>query len=270
MRAAMTRCFWTGLLIGCILLAAVEADAAEAPDATQSEGAHPWTRSDGWRFELVPYLWATGISGDVGVLTLPPEHFGASFSEVLKHLDLALMGAARVRKGDWSLLVDVTWAKLTQSNSTPKELGYSGVDLTVAETIFNADIGYRLPGPERLDWGVYAGIRWFNVDATLDFQAGVLPASSASETRGWVDPVIGLAATYWFCDHWFATALADAGGFGVGSHFTSQLFGVAGSRWTPWFATTLGYRALFVNYSSTGFTFDVWDQGVFLGFAFSL
>lgn len=66
---------------------------------------------------------------------------------------------------------------------------------------------------------------------------------SNSSVEQWADPIVGLAATWRINNRWFVNAMADVGGFGVGSLFTTQGFASVGYRWTESISTALGYRA---------------------------
>ena len=82
------------------LLAAVAVtllSGASVPALAQSQGQVRPTAAmdDAWHFNLVPYLWMTGIEGDVSVgpLTAPVE---ASFSDLLEDFDFGF-GPAPLR-----------------------------------------------------------------------------------------------------------------------------------------------------------------------------
>jgi hypothetical protein len=40
--------------------------------------------SDGWQFEIEPYLWLSGVKSDTGVGPLPATHIDMKFSDVFK------------------------------------------------------------------------------------------------------------------------------------------------------------------------------------------
>jgi hypothetical protein len=58
-------------------------------------------------------------------------------------------------------------------------------------------------------------------------------------------------------------ALADIGGFGVGSKLTAQGFIAVGYNWTDTVSTAIGYRAIYTNYENDGFVYDTTMHGVF-------
>lgn len=56
------------------------------------------TAIDDWTFTVAPYLWATGLEGEVATLpSAAPAEIDLSFSDVLEDLDLSLTGLAEVR-----------------------------------------------------------------------------------------------------------------------------------------------------------------------------
>jgi hypothetical protein len=57
----------------------------------------PQTATGEWRFELVPYLWGSGLEGQVGVLNQTAD-VDASFWNILDHLHFAAMGMADAQK----------------------------------------------------------------------------------------------------------------------------------------------------------------------------
>ena len=76
---------------------------------------------------------------------------------------------------------------------------------------------------------------------------------------------------YRFNEKWFVNALADFGGFGVGADVDTQGLVSVGYNWTPTIATTLGFRALYTDYSSGdgpgSFRYKTTLYGPFAGFS---
>lgn len=73
------------------------------------------TPASGWKCQISFYGWARSLAGEIGVGNLPMSSVNMSFSDVLKHLNGALMGSLFARNGDWLLLADVVLAKLSDS-----------------------------------------------------------------------------------------------------------------------------------------------------------
>jgi hypothetical protein len=69
-------------------------------------------------FAFAPYIYATGLSGTIGVRGRTAE-IDMSFGDVLKHTDVGFMGALDARKGRFVLANDITWIKLSEKRDTP-------------------------------------------------------------------------------------------------------------------------------------------------------
>jgi hypothetical protein len=105
--------------------------------------------------------------------------------------------------------------------------------------------------------------------AEIEAMPGLIPVTlSRRSVESWADPVIGVAATWNINERWFANVMADVGGFGVGSNFTTQGFVSVGYRWTESISTALGYRAIYTDYRNEGFTYRATQHGVFSSIAY--
>ena len=65
---------------------------------------------------------------------------------------------------------------------------------------------------------------------------------------------------------WFAMLKGDAGGFGVGSQVTWQVYTGGGKEFKQRYSLFLGYRHLSVDYRDGGFIYDTNTNGMLLGF----
>ncbi|WP_156953419.1 hypothetical protein [Afifella pfennigii] len=55
-----------------------------------------------WEFQVTPYAWLSGLSGDVGTIPgLPAGSVDLSFGDILDDLDFAGMLLASARNGPW-------------------------------------------------------------------------------------------------------------------------------------------------------------------------
>ena len=234
-----------------LLICATSAQAADLP-STQETVVTPSERvASGWEVQVTGYLWATALNGTVGIGNLPNSDVNLTFSDILQNLDGALMGDIFVRNGPWMFLGDVVWASLSDKTNlniaNSPTLKYDQ-DLLILSAIG----GYELPlGVDALDLSLTAGVRYQRLTTELTLQSGTFPISvNRNRTEDWIDPVFGLAMQYDISKHWTLNGLADIGGFGVGSEFTSQGFLTASYNWTDRISTAFGYRALYTNYES--------------------
>ncbi len=76
-----------------------------------------------WRFQGTPYVWMTGLQGDIRpTAKLPTAHSSQSFSDVPSNLDAAAFVNATACKGDSVLPADFTYAAVSDSASLPMGL----------------------------------------------------------------------------------------------------------------------------------------------------
>lgn len=223
---------------GAAITPARAADAASAGD---------------WKFQTTLYVWATSLSGDVGVRNLPAASVDVPFSDVLRNTDGALMGAFVANNGKWLFLADLVYAKLSDTQSVGT-YGGSRLDATITQTIASGAVGYLLPtGRPDFDLALTAGARYASIKSSMTFDPnGPLKSISGNQRKSWVDPTVGFASHFAISDKWFADAVADIGGFDVGSRISSSGYAGVGYNWTPSLSTSLGYRYLYENYEDSG------------------
>lgn len=245
--------------------AAYAADIAKAPPPLPVVQTAPV-----WEFQATLYGWATGMNGDVGVRGLPPASVDLSAYDALSNLDGAVMGAFSAKKGDWSFLFDVVYASLSDG-VTLGPLGGSTANLGIKQTIFSGLVGYKLPLnlPEHVDLSGTAGFRYQHLTGDFSFNNALVPIAANTEgTQDWIDPTVGLMLNYAINDKWFINAIADVGGFGVGSKITAQGFASLGYMWSPSISTAIGYRAIYTDYSNDGFVYNVTQHGAFVSLGY--
>src|SRR5215212_5040474 len=80
---------------------AAAADISGYPVEAQSE----------WSFTIAPYVWLAGLEGEIAAFGAPEVDIDLSISDVLKHLDAGLMGAAEARNGRFSVATEFFWVK---------------------------------------------------------------------------------------------------------------------------------------------------------------
>ena len=107
--------FVCGLMLGLSLCAAQ----ASAQSASSSSTA-------GWQGQIVPYLWGSGINGQVGIDNRTAD-VDASFGNILSHLHFAAMGMADARLNKFVVLADAFYTDVRDENATPGPLFSSGI-----------------------------------------------------------------------------------------------------------------------------------------------
>jgi hypothetical protein len=203
--------------------------------------------NDAWTFTLSPYLWFSGLGGEV---TNPHGGgtFSADFGDIFGTMKLSFMGLAEARRGKFSLLTDVMYLNLQQGVPVPGLGAYSGgsartqsAELSVIGlyTVTEASAG-------RVELG--GGIRgwWFDTELKLD--PGALPGKTQSASTSWVDPVLAARGVLRLNDRLSLTAYGDVGGFGVGSEFTWQTFATLDYRVAENATVSGGFRYIRIDY----------------------
>lgn len=231
--------------------------------AAQSSASQTPTIGE-WHAELVPYLWASGIDGQVGVLNRTAD-FDASFRNVLDHLHFAAMSMADVNRNHFVAFADAIYTDVRGSRATPGPL-FSSVNPEQRLFILTPAAGYRFVITDDASLDVIAGIRVWHTRSELQFQPGLLPAVDVEESRGWVDAIGGARTRITLPNNWYVNAYGDFGG--GGSNFTYQLLATLGIDFHRRYAVNLGYRYLSVDFTKNTFILGTALKGPIVGFTF--
>jgi hypothetical protein len=235
----------------------------------------PVADESGWTFTLTPYVWTAGLTGDVAAFGGPPVDIDATIPDVLKALDIGIMGLAQARYDRFTVAGDLFWVKLSDDGPMPRGLLAEKYDLTITNLMLTGVVGYSILYESNMNLDLVVGARYWSVDNDLDFKgAGTLgpPLSlqgvSLDQNEGWVDPLVGVKGTVDLSESFFLTGWALVGGFDVSSKYMWDAMGSVGYRFNDWSAATLGFRALGVDYENDGFEYDVIQYGPMMGATF--
>ena len=224
-----------------------------------------------WHIDWIPlYLWFSGLHGDVGAVgtTVPVS---ASFSDVFKELNIGVMTALDIRRKRVGLFTDLIFMSLSSDQMTTP-IGpiptYVGFKANAKELIVDPEAYVRLVDSDRGSIDAIGGGRFWKLNNSLN----LFPPNSGNEvtvgqTQNWVDPVLGARFRLNANKGIFFTLKGDAGGFGVGSQLTYQIYAGAGKEFKERYAAFLGYRYLYVDYSNGGFLYNVHMSGLVTGFS---
>jgi opacity protein-like surface antigen len=190
-----------------------------------------------WRYSLTAYLWTTKTGVSAEAPSGETAEAELSFSDALKDLDFAFMGAFEARKGKFSLLTDAFYFKLSPSNSTPGPL-FDEVKVRTQMTVVSGYATYRAYEEQGVAIDLAGGFRWAKLDTEVTTSGGFLRDSFFTFDDDWIDPVVGVRLTTQLSDKVSAGLFADYGGFSSDS-----------STWQA--ALTVGY-ALNENWTLRG------------------
>lgn len=221
----------------------------------------------GWSIIVAPYLWAAGLSGDVGVGGRT-ANIDQSFGDILSYLDIGFMGVTEVRYDRFGVFSDLTYAKLSSTDKTPFQVLANKIHTTSTSLMWTGAAEYRFVDAPGAHLDFLAGFRLFSVGSTLEFKGGPLDGFDADQTETWADPIVGLKGSVDLSRRLYLTGWAMIGGFGVSSDSVWDVMGGAGYRFNDTISAVLGYRAAGVDYENDGFTYDAVQQGPFSGVVF--
>jgi hypothetical protein len=224
----------------------------------------PAASTEGWQFQLTPYLWGAGFKGSVGI----NEHVAeadASFRDIFDELNFGFMGLFEARRDRFVTFTDLVYTNLSDEKATRGFL-VSNVDAAWKSFILAPQVGYRIAGSEAAYVDALGGIRFWHVNGQLNFEGGALAALDVEGNRNWVDGIFGVRGKLNLSPAWYIRGYGDIGG--GGSNLTYQLLGVAGASVGEHVAVVFGYRYLDVNYNKDRFLYDTQMQGPVAGLAF--
>lgn len=264
----MSKSFW--IPIGAALLmtsALLPASGCLAADALPVTAPSPTERDpDRVTFAFSPYLWIAGITGDTAVFGLPEVHSSESFGDILKDIDFGFMGAGELRYGDFSVLTDISYARVTSDSATPRGVLADSVDLKQETFSAMLGVGYTLIGGEesRLDAVLGAKLWW--TETTISFTGGPLGGVSGTDEATWVDGLAGFRGVYSITPEIYLTGWGYIGAGGADLDW--DVMAGVGYKWKESISAVIGYRALGVDYSNGSLTNDIVEHGPILGVVF--
>lgn len=215
-----------------------------------------------WTFSATPYVWFSGLNGTVGVRG-HKGRISLSFSEILSDMKTTGMMALQGRKGNQYFFFDGMYLDLSDTEQVSAAMF---TDIGVKMTRLQAAWGLRVKEWESSSLDVFAGLRYWNINSDLTFRTVSVPLRHYSETESWLDPIVGFRFTKDLSPNLAFVAMANGGGFGLGSDFTWE--GMVDLSWRLSDRTSLevGYRYLYVDYENDGFVMDTYNDGFFIGF----
>lgn len=213
-----------------------------------------------WSSQVTPYVWATGIGGDITPLSgAPTLSFTKSFSDVLEDLDAAFFLSGYARRDRLVFMGDLSWSASSKSGMVPPGLPAEG-KLTQRSLTLLA--GWRALQNESLTLDLLGGARAWSVKSSINIAGGLMHASPGKK---FVDPVVAARVNIALAPQWSAIFYADFGGFGVGSERTSQALVTVNYEVNETLWLSLGFRQLDVDYRKDGTELDMRMSGPLFG-----
>ncbi len=240
------------LLLMALLLGATSATAQEKS-------------ADQWKFDTTVYLWGATIKGS----TATGDPMMINFGTILKNLDFAGMLTMSARKNKFSMLADVIYLNLSDSERRNGEfLGQpvtGKLEIGMTSWVLNFIGGYNLIDSGKNVFDIAAGARYLDVavDGTVKINDQKRKASASDST--W-DAVVGVMGTHNFPDGYHFNYYADVGG--GDSKLTFQAAANFSYDYKK-FTTVVGYRYLKWDFSNNAPAMDdLAIHGPYMGLKF--
>jgi hypothetical protein len=160
--------------------------------------------SDGWEFQITPYIWLPTISGDLNYEPPPGGGGGPSIdlgpTDWLDLINGAFLINGEARKGRFAVLTDLVFLSLESDKdriaSASVGPGAIPVDLALnLKTKSDLDglswtlaAGYTMQQSESMSWELIGGVRYFSIDAATNWS---LSAAITAPGGGVVLPAEG-------------------------------------------------------------------------------
>lgn len=215
---------------------------------------HDARAEEKWNFEIVPFVWASGLNGQqsIGDVT---ANVDAAFGDLFDFVNIGGWLRFSAHREPWSLYGEVAYVELEEDGIGP--LGNTEVAIT--QTIAEAGVSYWFSDV----FSVYGAVRYQDLDSEIG-----IGSSAAEDKQSWADGVIGVQLTPIASDHWLVWMRGDAG---AGS---SDLVWLAeagvGYSWDDPYAVYFAYRLLDTDYRNDNFAYDMRQAGFMFGFGFRL
>ena len=234
--------------------------------------AQPGSVSSEWDYRLSPYGWFAGSKGEVSSIDgFPPAPFDVTSKDAFDDNEVALTFIFEAKKNQHGVLVDVMYSDTQSNEPLVPEFGL-GLNSISKNTIISTSYVYSLIQDDKTVIDAMAGVRYWEVDSTLEFEGGLgfLGGRTIKNSEDWLDPVLGLKAHHkldvsgLFLQGWFGL-----GGLGLGSDYFYDTAINLGYQWNRAIATTVGYRQYDVDYDD-GFVYDAKNSGWMFGLTWKI
>jgi hypothetical protein len=226
----------------------------------------------GWdEGQVTIYGWLPGITGAETAPDGEPLVDLDSF-DVLDALDFAFFGSGEIRRDRIGLLFDIEYADLSQDGTADRALipGAEPPSGSVGTTLLMATgvVTWRAWEDQRGFVDLYGGVRAYDIEAEFGLE---IPSIGFEFDRtgnaNWVDATLGLRGHAALGRRFGVSALADAGGFGIGdsSELTWQVTGTLDYAFTERVSGRVGYRYMSIDYDSNDLSLDIDMYGPLIG-----
>jgi hypothetical protein len=213
---------------------------------------------EGWDWQFAPYLWSSGITGDVRLGNIERD-IDIKFSDIVDHLAGGVLLHLEGRSGDNGLFGDLIYLSLEPENEIATVGG-------VTEAEFNTTIleaGYLRAGSKI---GLEFGVRYWDFEVVLD--PATLPR--LERNSDWVDGFVGIRTERPLGQNWSWQSRINVGAGGSDSTFGLQ--SIFSRELSSGNSLIFGLKTLLIDYKNDEqglpYELDTTFAGATIGFMF--
>lgn len=188
-----------------ILLVAVLLLLGAAPVSAEEKS------KDDVQYDFQVYLWGTTIK----TTTVTGESANMNFGTILKNLDMVALTTFGVRKDKFSMLADVIYLNVSDSQRHHGEfLGHpvtGKLEVGIKSWVLNLIGGYNLVDNGKSVFDITAGARYLDLTVDTSFKLNDKKIKRSEGGSGW-DGVIGFKGRHNYSDGHYLNYYADIGG----------------------------------------------------------
>lgn len=214
-----------------------------------------WAQTkDAWKYDLVPYIWGSGLDGTVGV-GLVTTDVNAGISDLVEFVDIGGSIRFEARSNPWGWFAEGFFVRLEDEQT----ILASTVAVQSEQTIAEAGLIHRVTDSVE----AYLGVRYQGLDTRIDFPM----ITTAESDVDWMDGIIGLRWTPIRSEKWVVWMRGDIGTGGSNFVWLASVGG--GYRFNKTLSVLAGYRYLDTDFEGTDLTWDMTQAGFGIGLGIS-
>lgn len=262
MSKSIAPCVATCLALTAAPLALAEEQAAQPVPAEHVK----------WSFSVSTYLWVPAQDGTVGVRGRKADvdmSVGDMFDAIFDNFNGAAIAHVEGKYDRLSLFIDAMYISLENEVTIQGPVEQRGGDVKLDQGIFELGAAFAVLERDAIgESKAYFtlepifGARLYYLDLEIDPDN----FDTRSGDEFWGDGFIGLRGRLAFNETLALVARGDIGA--GGSEFAWNTLGGLEVSIARWFSLTAGYKALGVDYSDDGVTYDMIQHGPFFAMTF--
>jgi hypothetical protein len=230
------------------------------------------TDKNGLTFTIAPFNgWVPGMKGTVGVfgtrasVDVTPIDILRNIGDLVDTLDGIYIGSGEVRYGKIGFLYDIYYMKASLTQEIDGDFISGGLELGFRQSTSILAGTYRVMQTSTSHVDAIAGVRIWDVKVDLGVDINDRFKFTSDGDR-WVDAIVGVKGRTAIAPNVSLSGWAMIGA--GGSDLTWDLYGGANYEVRKGFDLSLGFRAMYADYSKGAFKWDMMQYGPVVGATF--